>query len=72
MLAQSENRFKTFEVTNEQKLNQMRETIEKRLNDIRESNNKSLPYVNNIIKLSQPPSSSSGGIPFKILRFAQE
>lgn len=49
MLSQSENRFKTFEVTNEQKLNQIRETMEKRLNDIRENNNKKLESMQNMV-----------------------
>lgn len=49
MLTQSENRFKTFELTNEQKLEQMRETIEKKLNEIRENNNKKLDSMQNMV-----------------------
>ncbi len=49
MLNQSENRFKTFEITNQQKMDAMRETIEKRLNYIQEDNNKKLDSMQKIV-----------------------
>ncbi len=49
MLNQSEIRFKTFESTNEQKLNAMRDTIEKRLSYIQEDNNKKLDSMREMV-----------------------
>ncbi len=49
MLNQSEIRFKTFESTNEQKLNAIRETIEKKLHYIQEDNNKKLDSMREMV-----------------------
>ena len=42
LMSQFENRFKTFETSNEQKLENMRSTIEKRLSYIQQDNNEKL------------------------------
>lgn len=44
-MKQLEERFKTLEITNEQRLNDMRETIAKRLSYIQEDNNKKLDDI---------------------------
>lgn len=49
LMSQFENRFKTFETGNEQKLDAMRATIEKRLNYIQEDNNKKLDEMRNMV-----------------------
>lgn len=48
-LSQFENRFKTFEINNEQKLDNMRSTIEKRLSYIQEDNNKKLDAMREVV-----------------------
>ncbi|MEA5026566.1 hypothetical protein SDC9_89489 [bioreactor metagenome] len=48
-LAQFENRFKTFESSNEQKLENMRQTIEQRLSYIQQDNNKKLDAMREVV-----------------------
>lgn len=49
LMTQFETRFKTFEMSNEQKMDEMRATIEKRLNYIQEDNNKKLDEIRNVV-----------------------
>ena len=47
--AQSEVRFKTFELTNEQKLDNLRSTVERRLVSIQDDSNKRLDEMRNVV-----------------------
>ncbi|MDP4120122.1 MAG: DNA recombination protein RmuC [Bacillota bacterium] len=46
---QMEERFKTFSLTSEQKLNQIRESVEQRLKYLQEDNNKKLDDIKNVV-----------------------